>query len=89
MTSYCKEIAEKYQLPMLKMNSKYFTYNTKSFNSPLMIGVTALVLIGGYIVIRVFSVSPSMIRYRAMDSASYDWCNTKTNSTNCEKEDGN
>lgn len=58
MTSYCKEIAEKYQLPMPKMNSKYFTYNTKSFNSPLMIGVTALVLIGGYIVIQsIFRIS--------------------------------
>ena len=46
MTSYCREIAEEYQLPMPKMNSKYFAYASKSFDFALMAGVIALVLIG-------------------------------------------
>ena len=50
MTSYCREIAEEYQLPMPKMNSKYYAYASKSFDFALMAGVIALVLIGGYIV---------------------------------------
>ena len=52
MTFYCREIAEEYQLPMPKMNSKYFVYASKSFDFALMAGVTAIVLIGGYIVIQ-------------------------------------
>ena len=52
MTSYCREIAEEYQLPMPKMNSKYFAYASKSFDFALMAGVIAIVLIGGYIVIQ-------------------------------------
>ena len=36
MTSYCREIAEEYQLPMPKMNSKYFAYASKSFDFALM-----------------------------------------------------
>ena len=32
MTSYCREIAEEYQLPMPKMNSKYFVYASKSLD---------------------------------------------------------
>ena len=58
MTSYCREIADKYQLPMPKMNSRYFTYVSKTFNFALMAGVTAIVLIGGYIVIQsIFRIS--------------------------------
>ena len=53
MTSYCREIAEEYQLPMPKMNSKYCAYASKSFDLALMAGVIAIVLIGGYIVIPV------------------------------------
>ena len=58
ITSYCREIAEEYQLPMPKMNSKYFAYASKSFDFALMAGVIALVLIGGYIVIQsIFRIS--------------------------------
>ena len=58
MTSYCREIAEEYQLPMPKMNSKYFVYASKSFDFALMAGVTAIALIGGYIVIQsIFRIS--------------------------------
>ncbi|RAY98334.1 hypothetical protein DK853_54705, partial [Klebsiella oxytoca] len=32
MTSYCREITEEYQLPNLRMNNRYFTYVSKSFN---------------------------------------------------------
>ena len=58
MTSYCREIAEEYQLPMSKMNSKYFVYASKSFDFAPMAGVTAIALIGGYIVIQsIFRIS--------------------------------
>ena len=58
MTSYCREIAEEYQLPMPKMNSKYFAYASKSFDFALMAGVITIVLIGGYIVIQsIFRIS--------------------------------
>lgn len=58
MTSYCREIAEEYQLPMPKMNSKYFAYASKSFDFALMAGVIVIVLIGGYIVIQsIFRIS--------------------------------
>ena len=58
MTSYCREIAEDYQLSMPKMNSKYFAYASKSFDFALMAGVIAVVLIGGYIVIQsIFRIS--------------------------------
>ena len=68
MTSYCREIAEEYQLPMPKMNSKYFAYASKSFDFALMAGVIAIVLIGGYIVIQSIFVSPSMTKSRATGS---------------------
>mgnify|MGYP000249578600 CR=1 FL=1 len=49
---------EEYQLPMPKMNSKYFAYVSKSFDLALMAGVIAIVLIGGYIVIQsIFRIS--------------------------------
>ena len=58
MTSYCREIAEEYQLPIPKMNNKYFAYASKSFNFALMASVISIVLIGGYIVIQsIFRIS--------------------------------
>ena len=60
MTSYCREIAEEYQLPTPSMNNRYFTYASKQpFDDfTLMAGVIALVLIGGYIVIQsIFRIS--------------------------------
>ena len=58
ITSYCREITEEYQLPNPRMNNRYFTYVSKSFNFALMAGVIAIVLIGGYIVIQsIFRIS--------------------------------
>lgn len=58
MTSYCRGIAEEYQLPMPKMNNKYFAYTSKSFAFAPIAGVIAIVLIGGYIVIQsIFRIS--------------------------------
>ena len=58
ITSYCREIAEEYQLPNPSMNNKYFAYASKSFDFALMAGVIAIVLIGGYIVIQsIFRIS--------------------------------
>ena len=58
ITSYCREIAEKYQLPNPRMNNRYFTYVSKPFDFALMAGVIAIVLIGGYIVIQsIFRIS--------------------------------
>ncbi len=58
MTSYCREVAEEYQLSMPKMNSKYFAYASKSFDFLPIVGVIAIVLIGGYIVIQsIFRIS--------------------------------
>ena len=44
MTSDCREIAEEYQLPIPKMNNKYFAYASKSFDFALMASVIAIVL---------------------------------------------
>ena len=58
MTSYCREIAEEYQLPTPSMNNRYFTYASKPLDFTLMAGVIVLVLIGGYIVIQsIFRIS--------------------------------
>ena len=60
ITSYCREIAEEYELPTPSMNNRYFTYASKQpFDDfTLMAGVIALVLIGGYIVIQsIFRIS--------------------------------
>ena len=58
MTSYCREIAKEYQLPMPKMNNKYFAFASKSFAFAPIVGVIAIVLIGGYIVIQsIFRIS--------------------------------
>ncbi|MFQ7015027.1 MAG: ATP-binding cassette domain-containing protein [Faecalibacterium sp.] len=43
---------------IVRMNSKYFVYASKSFDFALMAGVIAIVLIGGYIVIQsIFRIS--------------------------------
>ena len=52
ITSYCREIAEEYQLPNPSMNNKYFAYASKSFDFLPIFGVIVIVLIGGYIVIQ-------------------------------------
>ena len=58
MTSYCREIAEEYQLPNPSMNNKYFAYASKSFDFLPIFGVIVIVLIGGYIVIQsIFRIS--------------------------------
>ena len=58
ITSYCREIAEEYQLPNPSMNNKYFAYASKSFDFLQIFGVIVIVLIGGYIVIQsIFRIS--------------------------------
>ena len=58
ITSYCREIAEEYQLPNPSMNNKYFAYVSKSFDFLPIFGVIVIVLIGGYIVIQsIFRIS--------------------------------
>ena len=58
ITSYCREIAEEYQLPNPSMNNKYFAYASKSFDFLPIFGVLVIVLIGGYIVIQsIFRIS--------------------------------
>ena len=68
ITSYCREIAEEYQLPNPSMNNKYFAYASKSFDFLPIFGVIVIVLIGGYIVIQSIFVSPSMTKSGATDS---------------------
>ena len=58
ITSYCREIAEEYQLPNPSMNNKYFAYASKSLDFLPIFGVIVIVLIGGYIVIQsIFRIS--------------------------------
>ena len=58
INSYCREIAEEYQLPNPSMNNKYFAYASKSFDFLPIFGVIVIVLIGGYIVIQsIFRIS--------------------------------
>ena len=58
ITSYCREIAEEYQLPNPSMNNKYFAYASKSFDFLPIFGVIVIFLIGGYIVIQsIFRIS--------------------------------
>ena len=58
ITSYCREIAEEYQLPNPSMNNKYFAYASKSFDFLPIVGVIVIALIGGYIVIQsIFRIS--------------------------------
>ena len=58
MTAYCREIAARYGLPHVGMNSSYFAYASKSIDFAATGGVAVLVLIGGYVVIQsIFRIS--------------------------------
>ena len=58
MTACCREIAARYGLPHVGMNSSYFTYYSKSIDFATIGGIAALVLIGGYVVIQsIFRIS--------------------------------
>ena len=58
MTAYCREIAARYGLPHVGMNSGYFAYDSKSIDFAAIGGIAALVLIGGYVVIQsIFRIS--------------------------------
>ena len=58
MTAYCREIMEKYNLPPVGMNDKYFTYYERSIDFTAVGGIALLVLIGGYVVIQsIFRIS--------------------------------
>ncbi len=58
MTAYCREIAARYGLPHVGMNSSYFAYASKSIDFATTGGVAVLVLIGGYVVIQsIFRIS--------------------------------
>ena len=52
MTACCQEIAARYGLPHVGMNSSYFAYASKSIDFAATGGVAVLVLIGGYVVIQ-------------------------------------
>ena len=52
MTAYCQEVAARYGLPHVGMNSSYFSYYSKSIDFTTIGGIAALVLIGGYVVIQ-------------------------------------
>ena len=58
MTARCREIAARYGLPHVGMNSSYFAYASKSIDFAATGGVAALALIGGYVVIQsIFRIS--------------------------------
>ena len=58
MTAYCREIIEKYDLPPVVMNDRYFTYYERSIDFTAVGGIALLVLIGGYVVIQsIFRIS--------------------------------
>ena len=58
MTSRCREIAEQYGIPHVGINSRYFSYYSKSIDLTAIGGIAALVLIGGYVVIQsIFRIS--------------------------------
>ena len=58
MTARCREIAARYGLPHVGMNSSYFAYASKSIDFAATGGVAVLVLIGGYVVIQsIFRIS--------------------------------
>lgn len=63
MTAICKQIAKEYQLPVPGMNQNYFAYYKDTLDVSTLIlvaGISALVLIGGYIVIQsIFRISIS------------------------------
>ena len=51
MTASCREITEKYGLPPVGMNSRYFAYYKRTIDFTVVGGIALLVLIGGYVVI--------------------------------------
>ena len=58
MTACCQEIAARYGLPHVGMNSGYFAYYSKSIDFAAIGGIAILVLIGGYVVIQsIFRIS--------------------------------
>lgn len=58
MTAYCQEIAARYGLPHVGMNNSYFAYYSKSIDFSTTLGIAALVVIGGYVVIQsIFRIS--------------------------------
>ena len=58
MTASCREITEKYGLPPVGMNSRYFTYYKRTIDFTAVGGIAFLVLIGGYVVIQsIFRIS--------------------------------
>ena len=58
MTACCRDIAARYGLPHVGMNSSYFAYASKSIDFAATGGVAALALIGGYVVIQsIFRIS--------------------------------
>ncbi len=58
MTARCREIAAQYGLPPVGMNNNYFVYYSRSMDFAITLGVAALVLIGGYVVIQsIFRIS--------------------------------
>ena len=58
MTACCREITEKYGLPPVGMNDRYFTYYKRTIDFTAAGGIALLVLIGGYVVIQsIFRIS--------------------------------
>ena len=58
MISYCREIADKYDLPPVGMNHNYFVYYSKSIDFAAVGSIAVLVLVGGYVVIQsIFRIS--------------------------------
>ena len=58
MKAHCREITEKYGLPPVGMNDRYFTYYKRTIDFTAVGGIAMLVLIGGYVVIQsIFRIS--------------------------------
>ena len=58
MKAHCCEITEKYGLPPVGMNDRYFTYYKRTIDFTAVGGIVLLVLIGGYVVIQsIFRIS--------------------------------
>ena len=58
MKAHCCEITEKYGLPPVGMNDRYFTYYKRTIDFTAVGGIALLVLIGGYVVIQsIFRIS--------------------------------
>ncbi len=58
MTAACREITEKYRLPPVGMNDRYFAYYKRTIDFMAVGGIALLVLIGGYVVLQsIFRIS--------------------------------